>query len=189
METIPMLTVDTATQSRFLTILPVIELHARFAFRGVRCLFTRDDRVADTIALAWKCFIRLAENGKDVEGFKSTFASTVARSVSCGRRLSGSEKAKDAMSARAQRKHGFIGDAIDEPLKDNTVTPVPDQAAFRIDFKEWLRTLTSRERKIVRAMMRNERTSDLSRQFDVSPGRISQMRRELAESWSRYCES
>ena len=141
----------------------------------------------DTVALAWKCFIRLAENGKDVDGFKSTFASTVARSVSCGRRVTGVEKAKDVMSGRAQRRHGFTVDSIDEPLKDNTVTPVPDQAAFRIDFKEWLRTLSSRERKIVRAMIRDERTLDLSRQFDVSPGRISQMRREFAKSWSRYC--
>jgi hypothetical protein len=37
-------------------------------------------------------------------------------------------------------------------------------------------------------MIRDERTLDLSRQFDVTPGRISQMRREFAESWSRFCE-
>ena len=172
--------------------------------RGVRCLFTRDDRIADTVALAWKCFVRLAEKGKDVESFKTTFASTVTRSVSCGRRVTRIEKAKDVMSGRTQKRNGFTVSSfgqqrpnyraaglrdigIDEPLKDNTITPVPDQAAFRIDFRAWLRTLSSRERKIVRAMLRDERTLDLSRQFDVSPGRISQMRREFAKSWSRYC--
>ena len=77
---------------------------------------------------------------------------------------------------------------MEERLKANTITPVPDQAAFRIDFKEWLRTLSSRERKIVRAMLRDERTLDLSRQFDLSPGRISQMRKEFAESWTEYCD-
>jgi hypothetical protein len=36
---------------------------------------------------------------------------------------------------------------------------------------------------MVRRMMRNERTLDLSKRFEVSPGRISQMRRELHEDW------
>ena len=181
---------DPTVESRFLSILPAIETHARIVFRDVRCLFTRDERIADTVALAWKCFVRLVEKGKDVEGFKTTFASTVARSVSCGRRVAGMEKAKDVMSSRTQRRHGFTvssingsnnphdrsyghpcrqreADLFDEPLKDNTVTPVPDQAAFRIDFKEWLRSLSSRERKIVRAMLRDERTLDLSSSFAV----------------------
>ena len=177
---------DSAAQSRFLSILPAIETHARIVFRDVRCLFTRDERIADTIALAWKCYLQLLKNGKDVETFKMVFVFTVVRSVRCGRRVTGMEKAKDVMSGRAQRRHGFTVDSIDEPLKDNTVTPVPEQAAFRIDFRAWLRSLSSRERKIVRAMMRDERTLDLSRLFEVSPGRISQMRREFAESWSRY---
>jgi DNA-directed RNA polymerase sigma subunit (sigma70/sigma32) len=59
---------------------------------------------------------------------------------------------------------------------------------FRLDFKDWLRSLTPRERRIIRAMARNERTKDLSRQFEVSPGRISQMRREFKEGWERFGE-
>ena len=43
------------------------------------------------------------------------------------------------------------------------------------------------ERKIVRAMARNERTHDLSQQFGVSPGRISQLRRDFALSWQDFC--
>ena len=35
-------------------------------------------------------------------------------------------------------------------------------------------------------MLRNERTTDLSRQFELSPGRISQLRRELHDAWRRY---
>jgi hypothetical protein len=35
-------------------------------------------------------------------------------------------------------------------------------------------------------MMRNERTLDLSKRFEVSAGRISQMRRELHEDWLRF---
>src|SRR5262249_58041693 len=69
-----------------------------------------------------------------------------------------------------------LQDAFEERLRDNTLTPVPDQVAFRIDFPAWLRTLTARERRLIRAMARNERTTDLSRQFQVAPGRISQLR-------------
>jgi hypothetical protein len=77
-------------------------------------------------------------------------------------------------------------DAFEERLRDNTLTPVPEQAAFRIDFPAWLRTLTGRERRLVRAMAQNERTKDLSRQFGLSPGRISQLRRAFREGWLRF---
>jgi hypothetical protein len=35
-------------------------------------------------------------------------------------------------------------------------------------------------------MARNERTRDLSREFELSPGRISQMRRAFHDDWLRY---
>ena len=61
-----------------------------------------------------------------------------------------------------------------------------EKVAFRIDFPNWLATLTARERLLVHAMARNERTLDLSRHFDLSPGRISQLRRELHSDWHRF---
>src|SRR5262249_60701099 len=83
--------------------------------------------------------------------------------------------------------HGqALQDAFEERLRDNTVTPVLDQVAFRIDFPAWLKTLTARERRLVRAMARNERTTDLSKLFEVSPGRISQLRRAFREDWLRF---
>jgi hypothetical protein len=124
--------------------------------------------------------------------------------------LTGHERAREVLSPIAQRRYGFrveplpastrsphehlyatpdgqaLLDAYEERLRDNTLTPVPDQAVFRIDFPNWLRTLTGRERRMVRAMARNERTQDLSRQFELSPGRISQLRRVLRDDWLRY---
>jgi hypothetical protein len=35
-------------------------------------------------------------------------------------------------------------------------------------------------------MANNERTSDLGRRFDLSPARISQLRRELHADWTRF---
>ena len=85
------------------------------------------------------------------------------------------------------RPHGQRDmDAFEERLQDNRVTPVPDQVAFKLDFKSWLRTLTPRERRIIKAMMREERTKDLSKEFDLSEGRISQLRRQFLEGWKCF---
>ncbi len=197
---------------RFLALVPRVETHARILFRGVRCPVTRENRVAECVALAWKWFLRLTEQGKDVFAFPMAFAALVARAVRCGRRLCGQERARDALSPLAQQRRRFrVGrlptstrrhheslyadphgqallDAFDERLRDNTLTPVPDQVAFRIDFPAWLRTLTGRERRLVRAMARGERTTDLSRQFELSPGRISQLRRAFRGDWLRFTD-
>ena len=198
-------------KAEFLSLLPLVEKHARIAFRHVRCPATRDENVAEAIGLAWKRFLRLVEAGRRIDGFKMVFVFLVARSVKSGRRVVGAETANDVLSETAQRRRGFTVsslptstampyhvrygepngqrrvDVMEERLADNAVTPIPDQAAFRIDFRAWLRTLTSRERKMVRAMMRNERTTDLSREFEVTAGRISQIRGDLKKSWANFC--
>jgi len=194
----------------FLALLPRIENHARMVFRHVRCPVTREERVAEVSALAWKWFCRLVERGKDVMNFPMVFAGLVARTVRYGRRLCGTERANDVMSPVAQRRHGFVvtslplstrarlddlyasphgqemQDAYEDRLKDNTRTPPPEQAAFRIDFPQWLKTLSARQRRILRAMSLNERTKDLSKRFSISPGRISQMRRDFKDGWQRF---
>jgi hypothetical protein len=195
---------------RFLALVPQIETHAQICFRGIRCPVTREDRVQECIALGWKWFLRLAEQGKDVFAFPMAFAALVARTVRCGRRLCGQERARDVLSPLAQQRHAFrVGslptstcsshvqlyatpngqallDAFEERLRDDARSPVPDQAAFRIDFPAWLRTLTGRERRLARAMAQGERTTDLSKQFELSPGRISQLRRAFRDAWERF---
>ena len=43
-------------------------------------------------------------------------------------------------------------DAMEERLRDNTQSPVADQAAFRIDYLEWLLQLGARNSKIAKDM-------------------------------------
>ncbi len=194
----------------FVSILPRIELHAHVYFRGIRCPQRKADAVQETLAISWRWFVRLVERGKDPLSFPVVLASYAARAVRCGRRLCGQEKGKDAMSGIAQQRHGFVvqalphstastheeryshvrgqrqQDAMEERLRDNTQTPVPEQVCFRIDFPAWLTTLTGRERRLVREMANSERTMDLSQRFDLSPARISQLRRELHNDWTRF---
>jgi hypothetical protein len=193
----------------FLAILPRVEQHGRIYFRHLGP-HRKADAIQEMRGLAWKWFLRLHERGRDPAEFVTTFATLLARAVNSGRRLAGMERSKDVMNPATQRRRGFrveplpsstrtsheelyaspIGqallDAFEERLRDNTVTPPDEQAMFRIDFADWLRTLTARERRLIRAMSRNERTLDLSREFELSPSRISQLRREFWLDWHRF---
>ena len=199
-------------QAAFLSILPRIELHGRITFRYLKCAHRREDAVAEMVAFSWLWFRRLIEQGKDPLAFASRIAGFAARRVKCGRRVCGQAKGKDVLSGVAQRRHGFHVESLpastttsheerytavrgqqrqdvwEERLRDNTQTPVPEQVAFRIDFPAWLVTLTGRERRIVREMARNERTLDLSKRFELSPARISQLRREFHDDWNVFGE-
>jgi hypothetical protein len=94
-------------QCRFLGILPRIERHARIYFRHVGCRQKRTDLIAETVALAWKWFARLAEKGRDGTQFPTALASYAAKAVRSGRRVCGQERGRDVMSQCAQQRHSF----------------------------------------------------------------------------------
>ncbi len=184
-------------QYRFLGILPRIERHARIYFRHVGCRQKRTDLIAETVALAWKWFVRLAEKGRDGSQFPTALASYAAKAVRSGRRVCGQERARDVMSQRAQQRHGFcIGKLPDfstestnplaEALTDNSRSPVLDQVQFRCDFPAWLRTRTQRDRRLIERMAMRDRTTDLARKFGLSEGRVSQLRQEFYEDWNLF---
>jgi hypothetical protein len=204
-----MLNID-QLQAKFLSILPRIRTHARIYFRHVRCSCRKADFISETIAMCWKWFVRLAERGKDACQFPLTLATYAAKAVKNGRRVCRQLKAKDVLSERAQQRHDFsVGglphstatnhenlygnphgqrqlDAFEERLQDNTITPIPDQAAFRIDWPAWLKTRCKRDRHMIREMAKGERTQDLAKRFQLSQARISQLRREFHEDWDRF---
>jgi len=194
----------------FLALLPRIEAHGRVVFRRVPCASRREEAIAEMVALCWLWFLRLREQSKDANAFPSALATFAARQVCAGRRLCGQDKSKDVLSPVAQRRrnikveplpvstrrlfedvygcvHGQHDlDAFEERLRDNTVTPPPDAAAFRIDFPTWLQTRCERDRRLIADMMRDERTLDLASKHGLSPGRVSQLRREFMEDWRRF---
>lgn len=197
--------------TEFLAILPRIERHARIRFRDVACADRREEFVAESVALAWAGYRALVRKGKDVTQFVSALAGYAARAARCGRRVAGMDRARDVLSPVARRRHGFTVaslpsssrtaheelygtpsgqrelDAFEERLADNTVTPVPEQASFRIDFRAWRLSRSDRDRRLVDALMRGERTRDIARAFGLTPSRVSQKRRAFYEDWTRYC--
>ena len=63
---------------------------------------------------------------------------------------------------------------------------IPDTAAFRIDFERWLRTLTRRDRRMIAAFIRGDRTLDVADRFGVTEGRVSQLRRRYEQDWRAF---
>jgi hypothetical protein len=178
-------------------VLPRVEAHGRVHFRHIKCPDQKEELMAELRGLAWKWFVHIDHCGKDALQFVSALATYAARAVGSGRRICGQEKSKDVLSPVAQRKHGFavvkLPDfctlklhPLEEALHDNTVSPVPDQVAFRLDFPAWLSTLGQRNRAIVDDMALGHRTKVLAKLYHVSESRISQLRREFHDDWQRF---
>lgn len=178
-------------------ILPRVVLHARIFFRAEKCPGKKEDRVAETAALAWQWYCRLMQRGKDPGQFSARFATLAALAVKNGRKVAGMEKAKDVMNGRTQQRHGFLVSGLPavntltfnpfaEALRDNTQTEVPEQVAFRLDFPAWLTTRTLRDRTLIEGMGKGERTKDLADKLGMSQARVSQMRRQFREDWQRF---
>src|SRR5262249_32050658 len=170
----------------------------------------KEEAVAEMVALAWKWFGRLHARGKEVGQFPAAFVSLVARAVNQGRRLTGQESVQEVLNPRCQQRHGFrvmplpsnrrgsfprldaepqgqrMQEALEERLRDNTQTPVPEQAAFRIDWPAWQQTRTERDRRIIADLTAGERTVEVSRKYGISPGRVSQLRQEFHAAWLRF---
>jgi hypothetical protein len=118
--------------------------------------------------------------------------------VRAGRRLCGQEAGKDALSALAQARHGFLvqplpaceaglpGNPVLEALRDDRRPPPPEQAAFRIDFPVWLCRLGNRNRQLAEEMALGETTLELAGRHGLSPSRVSQLRREFHGDWLSF---
>jgi hypothetical protein len=177
----------------FLThVMPRVLTHARIQFRDIRNPQERDDLLQEVLiyCLIWTRL--LVRRKKDPRKFPSMLAQYGVLAVKNGRRACGMNR-KDVLSSHAQADHGFhvirfptMTEEVREALTDNTVTPPDEQAAFRIDFPAWLSTLTERNRRLVLGLMVRQHTKVLIRRFGVTPGRISQLRREFYHEWRRF---
>jgi hypothetical protein len=188
-----------ALQAAFLDlVLPKVVSHGRVYFRHLKSADRKEEYIAEMAALCWKWHLRLAERGKDSTRFPTALATFAARAVRCGRRLAGMDRTKDVLSRLAQRRKGFAvsklpdystldGSPLDEALHDNTQSPVAEQVCFRIDFPAWRLTHAERDRRLLDDLMLGERTLEVAGKYGLSPGRVSQLRREFHDDWEHFC--
>jgi hypothetical protein len=187
-----------ALNDAFLSVLPRIVAAAAFAFRRVRRPHRRADAVQEVVALAWRNFVRAARRGKDGRAFASLLADFAVRHVRAGRLLCGAGGGQDVLAPGARGRHGLVtsplSDFIDgdgghpalHELTDNTVTPPPDQAAFRLDFPRWRAGYGARDRALIDDLMAGERTGDVAGRYGLSAGRVAQKRAEFHADWLRF---
>jgi len=179
----------------FLRMLPKIVSYARTAFHH-RDPESREDLIQEVVANACVAFKGLWDRGKQALAYPTVLANYGIRQVRDHRKVGGKLNIKDVLSKYAQQRKGFVVERLDKYddeeqcwleilVPDNTCTPA-ELAASRIDFPAWLKTLKPRDRKVAKFLSLGHGTGAAARKFDVSQGRVSQLRRELAESWRAF---
>jgi hypothetical protein len=179
----------------FLSLLPAIVAHARYAFRHLRGE-ARQDAVQEVIANSFVAFIALARRGKLELVYPTVLAKYAVAQANDGRRVGNRLSIRDVLSRYCQvNKHVTVErlDHFDPKEQEWTQAIVEDKTtgpanivAFRCDFADWLKSLTRRDRRLAQFLSLGNRTSDAAKKFGVSEGRVSQLRGELAASWNAF---
>ena len=184
-------------QTGFLAVLPAVETHARIRFRRLTA-DRREEAIQETIAAACANFQLAAAQGKLDVVRPGPLADFAARHARTGRHVGGAQDgAKDVMSATCQRRHGvrvhgYVGHGLTRStdgwrmiLADRRV-PVPELAAFSIDFDCWFEKFSRRDRAIISALIAGDHPSAVADRFGITRGRVSQLRRKYEREWMAF---
>jgi hypothetical protein len=177
-------------------MLPLIATHARIAF-GNHDPERREDLVQEAIANALVAFVRLVQLKKADLAYPTVLAKYAVAQINDGRRVGNRLNVKDVSSAYCQRRKKITMERLDHfdddentweeaVVVDTRSAPVPDIVAFRCDFAAWLKSLCRHDRRIAESLALGNRTTDVAKRFEVCAARVSQLRRELAESWREF---
>jgi len=179
----------------YLQMLPVIRFYAELAFRDYDAE-SREDLVTEVVANTLVAYVRLVLLGKTGIAYPAVLARYGIRQTLDGRHVGGHLNINDVSSSYAQKRRGIVVERLDRPspdqpswseivIEDRRAGPA-EVAATRIDFAAWLDTLPRRDRGIAESLAIGSRTSEVATQFQVSESRVSQLRRELADSWHAF---
>ncbi len=186
-------TTDTAV-SPFIDMLPRVQRHAGRAFRHLP-IEAREEAVQETVANAFVAYTRLAERGREHVAFAAPLTRYAIKQVCVGRRVGTSINSRDLMASptREDRPRRVLNGTCPDQWQTllafgpgrNCDTPA-EQAAFRIDFANWLRTLPARDRRLALLLARGERAGRVARCLGVTPARVTQIRQGLCQRWQQF---
>jgi hypothetical protein len=181
--------------SSFLALLPQISNYVGPAFRHLQEA-EQDDAVQDAVAHAFVMFLRLMQRGRQHAIFPTVLARFGIGHSREGRSFGTSSNSRDVTSKVAHRRSNFVVNRLErydsrqqrwlEVVIEDSRTPIADQVAFRIDYPAWLSELPRRKRRVAEALAYGDSTNAVARRFRLSAARISQLRRELHDSWERF---
>ena len=181
--------------AKFLEMMPAIQRQASIAFRGLP-EETREDLIEDVIVDALVAVKELHDKGKLDVAYPTTLAMYAIRHVRIGRKVGTKLNVRDVSSEYCQRSKGILlqrldrfdresGEWIEVLVEDRRAGPA-ETAAARIDVSDWFQQLAPRDRRIAGALATGSTTEEVAQEFQLSPGRISQKRREYLESWQDF---
>jgi hypothetical protein len=186
-----------AWHSRFLGLLPQIRNYVGPAFRHLQEA-EQDDAIQDAVAHAFVMFVRLMKRGRKDAVFPTVLARFGIGHAREGRSFGTPSNSRDVAAKWARHRRNFVVNRLErddsrrqrwlEAVIEDPRTPVADQAAFRVDYPDWLSRLPCRKRRVAEALADGNSTNVVARRFRLSAARISQLRRELHESWQRFHE-
>lgn len=183
-----------AWHAGLIAMLREIQRQLRFEFRGWRPE-EKADAIAECIANAAVAYARLYELDKTDLAYPSVLARFAAAQFRSGRRVGSQLNTNDVMSRCAQGRHGIHVTSLDcgdfnrewkELLAESRTCTPAELAASRIDFHDWLKRLPGKKRRIAVALRAGESTKRVAQKFGITPGRVSQLRREFAHDWQDF---
>lgn len=183
-----------AWHAGFLQLLPAIRDQLRFCLRKLPADESAE-AMAECIAHITLAYQKLYEQGKLDVAYATSLATYAVKHFFAGRRVGSPLNADDITSPWAQKQRGFRVKSLDRRapngewkeivVEDGRASPA-EVAASRIDIEEWLDELPQFKRNVAETLCTGETTSTTAGHFAVTPGRISQLRKELAESWDSF---
>jgi hypothetical protein len=194
-------------QAGFLAVLPALQAHARIQFRRLPAE-RKEDAVQEAVAAACVNYQRLAVQGRLHVARPGPLADFAVRHVRLGRHVGGRQDgARDVLSPAAQRRRGLrvsryeqFDSSVEHSRKrsgdddkgwevaavEDRRTPVPDLAAFRVDFPQWLDTLSPRDRQVAALLAAGNGTAEVAGRCGLTAGRVSQLRRTYERRWREF---
>jgi hypothetical protein len=152
----------------------------------------REKAVAEAVAAGFSSFVRLKVRGKDPSAFPSVLATFAALWVKNGRHVGGKASSRDVMSEAAQQRRGFHLESQPQEeqwndlLADDSITPIPDQVSFKMDWSEFLKAQSPRHRRIIHLLGMGHAAKCVAHRFRLSPARVTQLRKEWRRQWQAF---
>ena len=182
-------------QNDFVMLLPHIERLLQRAFSRLDP-DKRDEAIQCATVFCLLSYKRLHRRGRTHVATASTLVWYAVKQTKCGRPAVGRMNSKELMSSYGQLRRRLKGSSSQthasvergwiEQLVEDKRAAVSDQVAARLDFGAWISTLSNRSKRIAADLASGFTTSEAAVKHRLTPGRISQIRRQLQESWLQF---
>jgi len=180
---------------RFVSMMPQLLRIIRHRLR-LQPRRDREELLGEALAAAFVMYLSLVRRGKEDMAYATPLATYGARQAIDGRQVGSGVNVLDISSRCCQQRKGVSVTSLNRfdqhddewkelVVEDRHAGPA-EVVATKLDFEDWLAELPPKQRKIAKTLARGETTKSTARKHRVTPGRISQMRRELMAAWFEF---